>query len=235
MAELNLANIQKAQDIAKQTMLELNREITVGMSERDIIVLAQKKMVDKGSDEWWYHGLPGLVLLGKHSAVSVGSKDINHTDEYRVAENDIITIDIAPTYHKGWGDYARTLFMENGRMCLLDQPEGPKHKEGLEAELHIHRYMVEHCDPDMTYEAVFEVLGAEIQKLGFRNLDFKGNLGHSIEIDQADRVYLEKGNWLTLRQVGKPFTLEPHIANCADYGFKRENIYVIEGDRLVEI
>ena len=85
--------------------------------------------------------------------------------------------------------------------------------------------MVEHCDPDMTYEAVFEVLGAEIQKLGFRNLDFKGNLGHSIE----------KGNRLTLRQVGKPFTLEPHIANCADYGFKRENIYVIEGDRLVEI
>ena len=162
MAELNLANIQKAQDIAKQTMLELNREITVGMSERDIIVLAQKKMVDKGSDEWWYHGLPGLVLLGKHSAVSVGSKDINHTDEYRVAENDIITIDIGPTYHKGWGDYARTLFMENGRMCPLDQPEDPKHKEGLEAELHIHRYMVEHCDPDMTYEAVFEVLGAEI-------------------------------------------------------------------------
>lgn len=211
MAELNLANIQKAQDIAKQTMLELNREITVGMSERDIIVLAQKKMVDKGSDEWWYHGLPGLVLLGKHSAVSVGSKDINHTDEYRVAGNDIITIDIAPTYHKGWGDYARTLFMENSRMCPLDQPEDPKHKEGLEAELHIHRYMVEHCDPDMTYEAVFEVLGAEIQKLGFRNLDFKGNLGHSIEIDQADRVYLEKGNRLTLRQVGKPFTLEPHI------------------------
>ena len=146
MAELNLANIQKAQDIAKQTMLELNREITVGMSERDIIVLAQKKMVDKGSDEWWYHGLPGLVLLGKHSAVSVGSKDINHTDEYRVAGNDIITIDIAPTYHKGWGDYARTLFMENGRMCPLDQPEDPKHKEGLEAELHIHRYMVEHSD-----------------------------------------------------------------------------------------
>ena len=52
MAELNLANIQKAQDIAKQTMLELNHEITVGMSERDIIVLAQKKMVDKESDEW---------------------------------------------------------------------------------------------------------------------------------------------------------------------------------------
>ncbi len=102
-------------------------------------------------------------------------------------------------------------------------------------EANLNWYMVEHCDPDMTYEAVFEVLGAEIQKLGFRNLDFKGNLGHSIEIDQADRVYLEKGNRLTLRQVGKPFTLEPHIANCADYGFKRENIYVIEGDRLVEI
>ena len=221
--------------MAKEAMLELNREITVGMSERDISLLAQKKLEEKGSDEWWYHDIPCLVLLGRHSAVSVGSKDIRWTDEYRVAENDIITIDLAPTYRKGWGDYARTLFMENGKLCPLDEPEDPRHKEGLEAELYVHRYMVEHCSPDMTYEAVFETLNAEIRKCGFRNLDFKGNLGHSIEIDQADRIYLEKGNKQTLRQAGKPFTLEPHIANCGEYGFKRENIYVIEGDRLVAI
>ena len=233
--ELNLTYIAKAQNMAKETMLELNREITVGMSEKDISLLAKKKMEEKGSDEWWYHNIPGLVLLGKHSAVSVGSKDLRLTDEYRVAENDIITIDIAPTYRKGWGDYARTLFMENGKLCPLDHPQDPKHKEGLDAELYIHRYMVEHCNPDMTYEEIFETLNAEIRKIGFRNLDFKGNLGHSIEIDQADRIYLEKGNTLTVREAGKPFTLEPHIANCADYGFKRENIYLIEGDRFVEL
>ena len=233
--ELNLTYIAKAQNMAKETMLELNREITVGMSEKDISLLAQKKMEEKGSDEWWYHNIPGLVLLGKHSAVSVGSKDLRLTDEYRVAENDIITIDIAPTYRKGWGDYARTLFMEDGKLCPLDHPQDPKHKEGLDAELYIHRYMVEHCNPDMTYEEIFETLNAEIRKIGFRNLDFKGNLGHSIEIDQADRIYLEKGNTLTVREAGKPFTLEPHIANCADYGFKRENIYLIEGDRFVEL
>ena len=233
--ELNLTYIAKAQNMAKETMLELNREITVGMSEKDISLLAQKKMEEKGSDEWWYHNIPGLVLLGKHSAVSVGSKDLRLTDEYRVAENDIITIDIAPTYRKGWGDYARTLFMEDGKLCPLDHPQDPKHKEGLDAELYIHRYMVEHCNPDMTYEEIFETLNAEIRKIGFRNLDFKGNLGHSIEIDQADRIYLEKGNMRTVREAGKPFTLEPHIANCADYGFKRENIYLIEGDRFVEL
>ncbi len=233
--ELNLTYIAKAQNMAKETMLELNREITVGMSEKDISLLAQKKMEEKGSDEWWYHNIPGLVLLGKHSAVSVGSKDLRLTDEYRVAENDIITIDIAPTYRKGWGDYARTLFMEDGKLCPLDHPQDPKHKEGLDAELYIHRYMVEHCNPDMTYEEIFETLNAEIRKIGFRNLDFKGNLGHSIEIDQADRIYLEKGNTRTVREAGKPFTLEPHIANCADYGFKRENIYLIEGDRFVEL
>ena len=233
--ELNLTYIAKAQNMAKETMLELNREITVGMSEKDISLLAKKKMEEKGSDEWWYHNIPGLVLLGKHSAVSVGSKDLRLTDEYRVAENDIITIDIAPTYRKGWGDYARTLFMEDGKLSPLDHPQDPKHKEGLDAELYIHRYMVEHCNPDMTYEEIFETLNAEIRKIGFRNLDFKGNLGHSIEIDQADRIYLEKGNTLTVREAGKPFTLEPHIANCADYGFKRENIYLIEGDRFVEL
>jgi Xaa-Pro aminopeptidase len=233
--ELNLTYIAKAQNMAKETMLELNREITVGMSEKDISLLAKKKMEEKGSDEWWYHNIPGLVLLGKHSAVSVGSKDLRLTDEYRVAENDIITIDIAPTYRKGWGDYARTLFMEDGKLCPPDHPQDPKHKEGLDAELYIHRYMVEHCNPDMTYEEIFETLNAEIRKIGFRNLDFKGNLGHSIEIDQADRIYLEKGNTRTVREAGKPFTLEPHIANCADYGFKRENIYLIEGDRFVEL
>lgn len=235
MMELNLQNIQKAQNMAKEAMLEMNREITVGMSEKDINDLMEKKLIEKGSDEWWYHGIAGLVLLGTHSAVSVGSKEINPTDEYRVAETDIITIDMAPTFCKGWGDYARTLFMENGKMSELDKPTLPHHKAGLEAELHIHRCLTEQCNPDMTYEEIFEFLNAEVTKCGFKNLDFKSNLGHSIEIDQADRVYLEKGNKRTVREVGKPFTLEPHIANCAQYGFKRENIYVIDGDHFVAL
>lgn len=232
---VNIENIKVAQQIAKDVMLELNREICVGMSEKDIMLLAQARMEAKGSDDWWYHGIPGLVLLGRHSAVSVGSKDIRLTDDYRVADNDIITIDLAPTWHQGWGDYARTLFMEDGKLCPLDEPTDPKHREGLEAELHVHRFMVEHCHPDMTYEEVFTILNREIEACGFRNLDFKGNLGHSVEIDQADRVYLEKGNTRTLREVGRPFTLEPHIANSPDCGFKRENIYIIDGDTLTAI
>lgn len=233
--KLNIENIKKAQSMAKQAMLEMNEEISVGMSERDISLLVQRKLEEKGSDEWWYHGIPSLVLLGRHSAVSVGSKGYTVTDEYRVAENDIITIDMAPTFRKGWGDYARTLFMENGRLCPLDRPEDPKHKEGLDVELHLHSFLTEHCDPDMTYEKIFEVINDEIRKCGFRNLDFKGNLGHSIEIDQADRIYLEKGNKLTVREAGRPFTLEPHIANCEDYGFKRENIYIIDGDKFAAL
>ena len=95
--------------------------------------------------------------------------------------------------------------------------------------------MLEHCNPDMTYEEIFETLNAEIRKIGFRNLDFKGNLAHSIEIDQADCIYLEKWNKLTIREAEKPFTFDPHIANCADYGFKLENIYLIEEDHFVDL
>ena len=43
------------------------------------------------------------------------------------------------------------------------------------------------------------------------NLDFLGNQGHSIEKNQEDRVYIEKGNRKKLSEVSY-FTFEPHIA-----------------------
>jgi hypothetical protein len=33
-----------------------------------------------------------------------------------------------------------------------------------------------------------------IEKLGFENLDFLANLGHSIALDRHDRVFIERGN-----------------------------------------
>ncbi len=62
-----------------------------------------------------------------------------------------------------------------------------------------------------------------------------GNLGHSIATDKADRIYIEKGNGAPLGSV-KYFTFEPHIAvKNSKYGFKKENIYYFENDRLVEL
>jgi hypothetical protein len=51
-------------------------------------------------------------------------------------------------------------------------------------------------------------MNASIESLGYKNLDFNKNLGHSIE--KRKRIYIERGNNKTLKEVGL-FTFEPHI------------------------
>ena len=70
---------------------------------------------------------------------------------------------------------------------------------------------------------------------GFINLDFMGNLGHSIVKNKGDRVYIEKGNKQKLSDVDY-FTFEPHISiPRSKYGYKKENIYYFEDSKLVEL
>ena len=70
---------------------------------------------------------------------------------------------------------------------------------------------------------------------GFINLDFLGNLGHSIVKNKDDRVYIEKGNQCKLKEVNF-FTFEPHIGiKNSVYGYKKENIYYFENDKLLEL
>ena len=70
---------------------------------------------------------------------------------------------------------------------------------------------------------------------GFLNLDFMGNLGHSIVKTKGDRVYIEKGNVTKLGDV-KYFTFEPHISfPDSKYGYKKENIYYFDENGLMEL
>ena len=220
-----------SQQIAKEAISEMHGIIKVGMSEAEIERIICEIMTKKGSQYWWYHGVGALVLLGKRSRVSMSARDYKPDPDNRVAENDIITIDCSPTVDRYWGDYTRTIFMEDGEVAPEDRPSHKENIEGLETEFAIHRALVEECNPDMTYEEIFYRLNGKIKDLGYVNLDYHGNLGHSIEFDEWDRYYLEKGSTKTIREVGKPFTLEPHIALPeTGHGFKRENIYYIDGN-----
>jgi Xaa-Pro aminopeptidase len=218
-----------AQEIAKETMRELHDFVKVGMSEKDIVQEALVRMQKKGSHGWWYHGIGAVVLLGKRSIESMTGRNMIISDENRVAENDVITIDLAPTVNGYWGDYARTLFMEDGIVAQEDQPRTPLFCQGLAAEMHLHNKLVEYAAPHITYEELFLKLNAEIIELGFENLDVHGNLGHSIELDKNDRYYIERSSIRSFEEVGKPFTLEPHIRLAGgSLGFKREDIYYFD-------
>lgn len=222
-----------AQNAARTAMDALHEMVRPGMSEKEIEDLVIALMVQNGSDSWWYHGVGALVLLGDRSKVSVGGREYHASETNLAAENEIITVDLAPTIQGYWGDYARTIFLEGGKAAPQDRPSLPEHRRGLEAELHLHEMLMQNARPDSTLEEIFFLLNEEIDRIGFVNLDYKKNLGHTIEWDQADRVYIEKGSQSTFAELGKPFTLEPHIAEKGgSRGFKRENIYYFEGDQL---
>ncbi len=67
------------------------------------------------------------------------------------------------------------------------------------------------------------------------NLDFLGNLGHSIEKNKNDRIYIEKGNRKRLSDVTM-FTFEPHISiPDSRYGYKKEDIYYFANGKLMRL
>ncbi len=87
----------------------------------------------------------------------------------------------------------------------------------------------------MTFEALYHYMNDLIVEKGFLNLDFLGNLGHSIAKNKNGRVYIEKGNGKRLSDV-EMFTFEPHISvPGSQYGYKREDIYYFENGRLKQL
>ncbi|NMA06828.1 MAG: aminopeptidase P family protein [Ruminococcaceae bacterium] len=223
---------KKAQQAAKKTMEELCETIRPGMSEKEIETFAIRSLEKNGSNSWWYHGVGALVLLGDRSTVSVSGREYYASEENILKETDVVTIDLAPTIDGYWGDYARTLFVEEGRV-YMDNPASAEFKEGVSAEISLHKLLTEAATPDMTFQDIFEMINAEIDRLGFVNLDYRKNLGHTIEEHEWQRLYIEEGNNSVIGYVAKPFTFEPHIkAAKGKFGFKREDIYYFDGDRL---
>lgn len=108
--------------------------------------------------------------------------------------------------------------------------------KGARAEKSLHESILDFVSSDTTFDDLFEFANSEIGRLGFENLDFLGNVGHSIESRREARLYVESGNQKLLIDSGL-FTFEPHIkAKGSPWGFKHENIYYFNAEgRLAEL
>lgn len=134
-----------------------------------------------------------------------------------------------------WGDYARTIILENGVATDKNNISNPEWSNGLLMEDKLHQELIEFVNEETTFEELYYHINEFILKEGFANLDFMGNLGHSIVKDKNDRVNTEKGNTQKISDV-KYFTFEPHISIPGSrYGFKKENIYYFENGKLMEL
>lgn len=85
--------------------------------------------------------------------------------------------------------------MEKGKVVRnLDSIKNEEWKNGLWMEQKLHRELYDFAKNDTTFEELFYHMNKQITEKGYVNLDFLGNLGHSIERRSGDRIYIEKGN-----------------------------------------
>lgn len=223
------------QEIAKETMKYIRAAIRPGMRLAEVRALCEEKMLTLGADSFWYWNVGAFVFAGEETNLSVSGRSYETSDR-TIAENDIVTIDLSPQCGDIWGDYARTIILEEGRVVeRIEEINRDEWRTGLEAEEKLHGEMIRFARPDTTFEELYYHMNAFIGGNGFVNLDFAGNLGHSIVQRKEDRIYIEKGNNARLGEAGL-FTFEPHIGRRGTvYGYKKENIYFFEGGAIREL
>lgn len=223
------------QDLNRSAIKYAADTIEIGMSLSDTKELLENYLLENGADSFWYWDVGAFIFAGEETALSVSGKDYKVADRV-IQSNDIITIDLSPQRNGIWGDYARTLVFEDGVLC--DETSKIKKEEwrkGLQMEEYLHQTLIDVGTPDMTFEELYGYMNELIVNKGFVNLDFLGNLGHSIEKNKNDRIYTEKGNRKRLSDV-TIFTFEPHISiPNSRYGYKKEDIYYFANGKLVRL
>ena len=227
--------IRDMQNLNRDAIAYIVSIIQPGMTLRNVRSLCEEYMLTHGADSFWYWDVGAFTFRGEDTILSVSGRQYQTADTV-IEPNDIITIDLSPQCNCVWGDYARTVFVQDG-VVITDAAKirSDEWRAGLLMEEKLHKAMRSFVCRDTTFEELFFYINEVIKDNGYVNLDFLGNLGHSIVKEKGQRIYIEKGNHAKLSEV-EAFTFEPHISlPGGKYGYKMENIYAFEGNRLVEL
>ena len=223
------------QNLNRDTIAYISSVIQPGMTLQHVRTLCEEYLLSHGADSFWYWDVGAFVFRGAETILSVSGRQY-HTPDSVIESNDIITIDLSPQRSNVWGDYARTLILEDG-IVIMDPAKvrNEQWRDGLRMEQRLHEALRSFVCRDTTFEKLFYYMNDLIRENGYVNLDFLGNLGHSIVRNKDERIYIEKGNVTKLSEV-EAFTFEPHISLPGGrYGYKMENIYSFEGEHLTEL
>ncbi|WP_275629367.1 M24 family metallopeptidase [Pseudomonas sp. 273] len=214
------------QAAAKLVLTQLVNHITPSSSEASIVRIAAEMLAHLGYPDTWYYDCPAFVLLGSRSLASISGRDYRPSEE-TVGFQNLVTVDLSPRSGTVWGDCARSFYVEQG-ICRTS-PLGKEFARGFDVEQHLHRAMLRFVHPSTTFNELYEWANELIIDVGFENLDFLGNVGHSICERREERLYIESGNDRCLGEV-TCFTFEPHIrVRGGKWGYKHENIYYFDG------
>lgn len=228
-----IAAHRSVQNAAKSILDGLGSSISALDTEKSIADRSYQQLVSLGFEETWYYKCPAFVLAGSRSCLSISGRDYVPNRE-PIGEFNMITVDLSPMRSGHWGDCARSFYIENGR--ARSQPIAHEFISGKEFVADLHREMMTFVHPNMEFQELFHWTNDRIRKEGFENLDFLGNVGHSIATQREDRQFIEATNHRLLGSVPF-FTFEPHVREVSGrWGFKHENIFFFNSEGgLVEL
>lgn len=230
--ELELDKFRMVQDAARYTLDAITEFIRPGISEIELVHLCDTLQRGAGIDSYWYKSLPALVLVGKRSTLAI-SREPYTPGDFRIQDTDLVNIDLNPAIDGYCGDYARTYYIEDGKVRRRPQLKA-EFIRGDQAQITLHALLYRIARPELTFDGLLQVMQKEILHLGFEQLDA---IGHNVqrEMDRTGFDCMELGSSRTLGEAGF-FTLEPHIRVLGgSYGFKHENIYYFDGPVLREL
>ena len=119
------------QKIAKMTIQYAKEIVKPGMALIDLRKDLEKKMIELGADSFWYWDVGAFIFSGDETNVSISGKHYVTANKI-IQNNDIITIDLSPQNNNVWGDYARTIIIENGIVVYcVENMEDRLHQELL--------------------------------------------------------------------------------------------------------
>ena len=224
---VDIEGVLKAQDIARACLEHMREYLRPGLGREEIHEECARYMTALGSQRWWIHDDPALILFGDMTAYSGREDPAPRFRGKTVQPNDLITIDVAPTVHNGWGDLARSFVMEDGKIVNWKNCRNEEIRQRMAMEMRLHQLFVDSVDERMTFEMLHDLVDSFLKKAGYRNLDYHGNYGHTIENEQRDRVTIDRGVRTNIVSYGKPITFEPHICRIdGSFGIKHEIMYV---------
>lgn len=233
LVECNLSFIiedhHRVQSIAKAVLAELGASLSASDTEQSIALRASELLAEAGVTETWYYNCPALVLAGERTCLSQSGRTYSPADA-PIGEMNLVTIDLSPLLNGHWGDCARSFYVEQGKHSST--PMNPEFIRGQSVLRQLHSSLQAEATTEDRFGDVCDRALLQMASLGFVNLDFNQNVGHTIERELGLRSYLEKGN---PRKLGttKLFTFEPHIQHVGStWGFKHEEIYYFADGRL---
>lgn len=228
-----IAEHRTVQNAAKAVLARVATAISAADTEESIAEFASRALRDLGFPDTWYYSCPALVLSGMRSRLSISGREYVPSRE-PIGQFNLVTVDLSPRRNGCWGDCARSFYIENGRNQTA--PASAELQDGKNFIASLHEEMKRTVHPEMSFHELFEWTNHRIKVDGFQNLDFLGNVGHSIATCREDRQYIEANNGRRLSDVPF-FTFEPHICRVAGHwGFKHENIFFFdEAGQLTEL